>query len=163
MWHGNLDAIVASHQDTILGSTQMGDTHCQPYADRQQSHREGKSSDVGQHPLPVIIGFFPNALVTRQIAGDFEPTNKRRLISALGEGGPRARPELEHAVLVFRGGRCNGSLGSHRCQLRDGFVSFSMGALLPEVKIKIAGRYRGSPVCIAAKLIRAPCRGTCCS
>jgi hypothetical protein len=150
MWHGNLDAIVASHQDTILGSAQMGDTHCQPYADRQQSHREGKSSDVRQHPLPVIVHFFRHALVTRQIVGNFEPVNKRR-IAALGEGGSRARPELEHAVLVFRGGRCNGSLGSHRCQLRDGFAFFSTPALLPEIKIKIAGRRRGSSVCIAAQ------------
>ena len=35
MWHGNLDAIVASHQDTILGSPEVGDAHGQPYADRQ--------------------------------------------------------------------------------------------------------------------------------
>ena len=63
MRHGNLDAIVASHQDTILGSAQMGDTHGQPYADRQQSDGECEGSYIRQHPLPVIVRFLRHALV----------------------------------------------------------------------------------------------------
>jgi len=86
MRHGNLDAIVASHQHTILGSTQMGDTHGQPDTDRQQRQRECESGDIGQHSLSVIVDFFGRALVTRQIVRDFQPVNKRGLISALGEG-----------------------------------------------------------------------------
>jgi len=86
MRHGNLDAIVASHQYTILGSAQMGDTHGQPDTDRQQRQRECESGDIGQHSLSVIVDFFGRALVTRQIVRDFQPVNKRGLISALGEG-----------------------------------------------------------------------------
>ena len=158
MWHGNLDAIVASHQDAILGPAQMANAHSQPYADRQQSDGECESRAIRQHPLPVIVSFIGHALIARQIVGDFEPVNERRMISRLGEGGFRARPELEHTVLVFRRGRCNGSLGSHGYQLQDGCVPFSTRALFPEVKIKIA---KGRGFASAARLIRSPCRGTC--
>ena len=86
MWHGDLDAIVASHQDTILGSAEFGDTHRQPYADRQQSHGEGESRHIRQHPLPVIVRFFWDALIARQVVGDLELMNQgRRVIAALSE------------------------------------------------------------------------------
>ena len=65
MWHGNLDAIVASHQDAILGPAQMANTHSQPYADRQQGDGECDGRYIRQHPLPVIIHFIGHALVTR--------------------------------------------------------------------------------------------------
>jgi hypothetical protein len=137
MWHGNLDAIVASHQDTILGSAQMGDAHRQPYADRQQGDRECEGGHVRQHPLPIVVGFLRHALVARQVAGDFKRMDEGRMMASLGEGRSRARPELEHAVLFLRRGRNDGSLGSHRCQLQDSFFSSSTPALLAEVKIKI--------------------------
>lgn len=65
LWHGNLDAIVASHQDAILGPAQMGNTHRQPYADRQQSDGERDSRYIRQHSLSVIIRFIRHALVAR--------------------------------------------------------------------------------------------------
>jgi hypothetical protein len=154
MWHGNLDAIVASHQDTILSSAEVGDAYGQPYADRQQGHREGESGYVRQHPLPIITRVFAVALVARQIRGDFEPMDKRGVISALGEGRPWAWPKLEHAVLFFRWGRYDRSLGSHRCQLQSNSTTLSTPALYLEVKIKTAR---------PAKLTRRPCRGTCCN
>jgi hypothetical protein len=46
---------------------------------------------------------------------------------------------LEHAVLVFLGGRNDGSLGSHGCQLRGNSISFSTPSLQLEVKIRTAG------------------------
>ena len=63
MWHGNLDAIVAPHQDTILGSPQMGNAHGQPYADRQQGDGKCEGGHVCQHPLPIIVCFLRDALV----------------------------------------------------------------------------------------------------
>jgi hypothetical protein len=118
MWHGNLDAIVASHQDTILGSPELGNADGQPYANRQQRDRKGESGHIRQHSLPIVGGVFAVPLIARQIVGDFEPMDERRVIVALCKGRSRARPELEHAVLVFWWGRCDGSLGFHGCQLR---------------------------------------------
>jgi hypothetical protein len=76
MWHGNLDAIVASHQDTILSPAQMANTHGQPDADRQQGEGECESRYIRQHPLPVIIPLFRDLLVTRQVVGDPGPMDK---------------------------------------------------------------------------------------
>jgi hypothetical protein len=76
MWHINLDAIVASHQDTILSLAQMGNTHGQPDADRQQGEGECESRNIRQHPLPVIIPVFRDVLVTRQVVGDPGPVNE---------------------------------------------------------------------------------------
>jgi hypothetical protein len=134
MWHGDLDAIVAAHQDTILGPAEFGDADCQPYADRQQRHGEGEGRYIRQHPLPIIVGFFRNALIARQVVGNLEPANKGRAIGWLGEGRSGARPKLEHAVLFFRRGRYDGSLGSHGCQLRGNSVFFSTTAFQLEVK-----------------------------
>ena len=86
MWHDNLNAVVASHQDTILGSAEMGDAHRQPYSDSEQGHREGESGDIGQHPLPIIIGLLGGALIARKVVGDLEAANKRGLIAALDKG-----------------------------------------------------------------------------
>jgi len=58
MGHNNLDAIVASHQDTILGSPELRNAHGQPYANRQQRNRKGKSGHICQHPLPIVAGVF---------------------------------------------------------------------------------------------------------
>ena len=63
MWHNNLDAIVASHQDTILGSPELGNAHGQPYADCQQRNRKGESGHICQHPLPIVTGIFPVTLI----------------------------------------------------------------------------------------------------
>jgi len=133
MWHGNLDAIVASHQDTILGSTQMRNTDRQPNADRQKGDGEGKRRHVRQHAVPVIVDLFTIALIARQIVGDLELMDKWRIISALSDGRAGARPKLEHAVLFFWRGRYNGLLG-HRCQLRGGSVLSSMPTLYLEEK-----------------------------
>jgi hypothetical protein len=116
MCHGNLDAIVASHQDTILGSAQFGDAYRQPDADRQQSDRECDGRDIRQHPLPVIVDIVADLLVARQVVGDFKLRRKGSAISALREGRSRARSKLEHDVLVVWRGGCDGALGSHRCQ-----------------------------------------------
>jgi hypothetical protein len=87
MWYDNLDAIVASQQDTILGLPEFGNPNGQPNTDRQQGHREGESSYVRQHPLPIIVCLFRDALIARQVIGDFEPVNQwRAIIFALGEG-----------------------------------------------------------------------------
>jgi hypothetical protein len=135
MWHGDLDAIVASHQDTILGSTQMRNTDRQPYADRQKGDGEGKRRHVRQHAVPVIVSLFPIALIARQVVGYLKLMDKWRIISALGDGRAGARPKLEHAVLFFWRGRYNGLLGSHGCQLRGGSVPFSMPAFYLEEEI----------------------------
>ena len=58
MRHGNLDAIVTSHQDTVLGSPKLGYAHGQPYADRQQRDRKGERRHIGQHSLPVVASIF---------------------------------------------------------------------------------------------------------
>ena len=105
MWHGNLDAIVASHQNTILSSPEFGDAHGQPNADRQQGNGKGESGYIRQHSLPVIVGVFAVALIARQIVGDFKLMGKRRMIAALRQGRSRTRPKLEHTVLFFRRGR----------------------------------------------------------
>ena len=146
LWHGNLDAIVASHQDTILGPAQMGNTHGQPDADRQKSDGECAGCDIRQHPLPVIIDFLGDALIARQVVGDLKPMHKRRLICPLGEGRPGARPEWEHPVLLFLRGRCDRSLGSHGCQLQGSSALSSTPALHRAVKIKIASRAHSSKV-----------------
>src|SRR5579863_4770767 len=36
----DLDAVVTPHEDAVLGSSQMGDAHGEPYADRQQRQGE---------------------------------------------------------------------------------------------------------------------------
>ena len=138
LWHGNLDAIVAPHQDTILGPAEMRNAYGQPYADRQKGDRECASRDVGQHSLPVVIDIFGDALVARQVAGDFQPVHERRMILPLRKGRSGARPELEHPVLLFLRGRYDRSLGSHRCQLQGSSVFFSTPALHHAAKIKIA-------------------------
>ena len=153
MCHGNLDAIVAPHQDTILGSPEVGNAHRQPDADRQQRHGEGESGHICQHPLPIFVGVFVVELIARQVVGDFEPMDKRRMASTLSEARSGARPEFEHAVLMFRRGRYDGSLGSHGCQLRDDFGSFSTPALFLEVEIRISR--------LTGKFIRLKCHGTC--
>jgi hypothetical protein len=86
MWHDNLNAVVASHQDTILGSAEMGYAHRQPNADRQQGNREGERGHIRQHPLPIIIGLLGDALIARKVVGDLEAANKRGLIAALDKG-----------------------------------------------------------------------------
>jgi ABC-type dipeptide/oligopeptide/nickel transport system permease component len=63
MRHSNLDAIVASHQDTILGPAQMSDTYREPYADRQKGQGERESRHIRQHALPIISIVFAVALV----------------------------------------------------------------------------------------------------
>ena len=83
--YDDLDAVMASHQHTILGSAEMGDAHRQPYSDSEQGHREGESGDIGQHPLPIIVGLFRDALIARQVAGDLEPASEWRLVAALGK------------------------------------------------------------------------------
>jgi len=84
--YDNLDAVVASHQHTILGSAELGDAHRQPYADGEQGDRERERGDVGQHPPPVVVGLFRDSLVARQVVGDLEPANEWRLVAALGKG-----------------------------------------------------------------------------
>ena len=63
MWHDDLDAIVTSHQDTILGSPKLGNAHGQPYADREQRNRKGESGHIRQHSLPIVGGVFAVPLV----------------------------------------------------------------------------------------------------
>jgi hypothetical protein len=135
MGHGNLDAIVASHQDTVLGPAQMRNTDRQPYADRQEGNGKGKRRHVRQHAMAVIVGLFAIALVARQIVGYFELMNQWRIVSALRDGRARTRPKLEHAVLFLWRGRNDGLLGSHGCQLRGGSFSSSTLALHLEEKI----------------------------
>jgi hypothetical protein len=120
MWHGNLDAIVASHQDTVLGPAQMRNTDRQPYADRQERDGEREGCNIRQHTVPVIVGLFTISLVARQIVGYLELMDKGRIVSALNNRRARARPKLEHAVLFLWRGRWDGLLGSHGCQLRGG-------------------------------------------
>lgn len=83
--YDDLDAVVASHQHTILGPAEMGYAHRQPYADREQGHREGESRDIGQHPLPIIVSLFRDAFIARQIVRNLETTNERRLVAAPGK------------------------------------------------------------------------------
>jgi hypothetical protein len=135
MWHGNLNAIVASHQDAILGSTQVRNADRQPYADRQKGDGEGKSRHVRQHAVPVIVDLFPIALIARQIVGHLKLMDNWRIISVLSDRRAGARPKLEHAVLFFWRGRYDGLLGSHGCQLRGGSVPSSMPTLHLEEKI----------------------------
>lgn len=63
MWHGNLDAIVTSHQDTILGSPELGNAHGQPDADRQQRDRKGERGYICQHSLPIVASVSAVALI----------------------------------------------------------------------------------------------------
>ena len=137
MWHGNLDAIVASHQDAILGSAQMGDAHGEPYADRQQGHREGEGGNVRQHPLPVVIRWFGDALIARQIVGHVQTVSSGGLIPPLGGRRSGAWPKREHAVLLLGRGRYDGSLGSHGCQLRESSATCSTPILFPEAQIRL--------------------------
>jgi hypothetical protein len=58
MWDDDLDAIVTSHQDTILGSPQLGNAHGQPYADRQQRDRKGERGHICEHSLPIVASVF---------------------------------------------------------------------------------------------------------
>ena len=118
MWRGNLDAIVAAHQDAILGPSELGDADGEPDADRQQGDGKSEGGDVGQHSLPIVAGIFTVAFIAREIVGDFELVDKRRKIAALGQRGSRTRPELEHAMLFFGRGCDDGLLGSHGCRLR---------------------------------------------
>jgi hypothetical protein len=83
--YDDLDAVVTSHQHTILGSAELGDAHRQPYADSEQGHREGESGDIGQHPLPIIVSLFRDAFIARQIVGNLETTNEWRLVAALAK------------------------------------------------------------------------------
>jgi len=99
----DLDAIAATHQDAVLGPSQMRDVDGEPDSDREESQRECESRDVCQHALSEIVRLLPVALITGQIVGYFEFSSGLLRISALA---PRhryrvARPELEHAVLIF--------------------------------------------------------------
>ena len=98
----DLDAVVASHQDAILGSAQMRYAYGKPDTDGKERHGEGKRCNIGQHAMPKIVWFFLLALVARQIFGDLELAHRFIGISVLARRHRRARPELEHAVLFVR-------------------------------------------------------------
>jgi hypothetical protein len=104
MRHSNLDAIVASHQDTILCPAQMCDADREPYANGKEGKGERESRHIGQHALPVIAIVFAVALIAGQVLGYI------KLVDHLGaaplgdhrSAGPR--PKLEHTVLlIWRG------------------------------------------------------------
>jgi hypothetical protein len=63
MRRGNPHAVVASHQHAVLGSAQMGDTHGEPYPDRQEGDGKRESRQIPQHAMAKIIRFFRIALV----------------------------------------------------------------------------------------------------
>jgi len=71
-WREDLDAVAPAHQHAILGPAQMGDADSKPDADRQERQSKCESRNVGQHPVPKIVRFFPVALIAREIVGYFE-------------------------------------------------------------------------------------------
>jgi hypothetical protein len=117
MLAGNTRAIATSHQHAILGFAEVGDAHGEPYPDRGQRDCEGEAGHVRQHAQPKIVRLIARPLISRQIITARMPALIRmspRRMSC------RARPELEHLVLVFRH---NGLLGyqaasSMRCILQ---------------------------------------------
>jgi hypothetical protein len=123
---GNLDAIVAAHQDTILGSSQVGYAHGEPNADRQQGHSEREGRNICQHAMAEVVRLFPQPLVAGKIIRNLELANSvGRICPKARCRNLAARPELQHTMLIVRGERNNGPLGFHGCRLREtaGFFS----------------------------------------
>jgi hypothetical protein len=80
----------------------MGDANSKPDADRQERQSKCESRNVGQHPVPKIVRFFPVALIAREIVGYFELAHRLAGNPTLRRSRcHRARPELEHPVLFF--------------------------------------------------------------
>ena len=76
--------------------------------------------------MAKIVRFIPVSLIARQVIRLLPGVLLKTLVARgppparrVGQG---ARPEFEHAMLIFRR---NGLLGLHCCQLRDILVLFS--------------------------------------
>jgi hypothetical protein len=113
MRHGNLDAIVASHQDTILRPPQMRDAYREPDADGQKGKGKSERRHIRQHALSILVAvILAIALVMGQIPRDLKLADGLGAL-ALGDGSARPRPKLEHAVLHIWWGRNDRPLGFH--------------------------------------------------
>src|SRR5205814_3547563 len=105
MRRGDMRAIAPAHQHAILGVAKIRDAHRQPYSDRGQCNGKGKSGDVGQHAMAKIVRIIPRLLKARQIVRLAASRVLARILLAQMPWGwlsHRARPEFEHAVLLFR-------------------------------------------------------------
>ena len=100
MGHSNLDAIVASHQDTILRPAQMRDAYRKPDPDGQERKGEREGRHIGQHSLPIIALVFAITLVVRQVPRYLKLADDVS-VAGPGNGRVRPRPKLEHTVLLI--------------------------------------------------------------
>ena len=86
MRHGNLDAIVASHQDTILRPPQMRDAYREPDADGEERKGKSEGRHIRQHALSIIIALIlAIALVVGQVPCDLKLAHRLRA-AVLGDG-----------------------------------------------------------------------------
>jgi hypothetical protein len=115
----DMRAVTASHQHTILGFTQIRDTHGEPYSNSRQRNRKSQRSQIRQHALAKVVRFISRLLVTRQVVRVFRSVLPERVVAFVTPPVRRmscsARPKPEHAVLFFRR---DGLLVFHCCQLR---------------------------------------------
>src|SRR5437764_4006805 len=105
MWRRNTRAIPPAHQHAILGVANSRDAHGEPYSDRGKGIGKSKSGDVGQHAMAKIVRIIPRLLKARQIVRLAASRVLARILLAQMPWGwvsHRARPEFEHAVLLFR-------------------------------------------------------------
>ena len=126
MRRGNAHAIAPPHQYAVLGLAQIRNAHGKPYSDGRQRDGKSEGRNVRQHAMAKIVRFIPVSLTARQVIRLLPGVLPKSLVASgppparrVGQG---ARPEFEHAMLLFRR---NGLLGLHCCQLRDILILFS--------------------------------------
>ena len=94
---GNSGAVPPAHQHAILRPAHVSDTRREPDPDRDKGDGESKGSDVGQHPVPEIVGI-PGHLISREIIRWRRFCRVRLLWRLAGD----AAPKFQDAVLVWR-------------------------------------------------------------
>ena len=94
---GNSGAVPPAHQHAILRPAHVSDTGREPDPDRDQGDGESKGGDVGQHPVPEIVGI-PGHLISREIIRWRRFCRVRLLRRLAGD----AAPKFQDAVLVWR-------------------------------------------------------------
>ena len=94
---GNSGAVAPAHQHAILRPAHVSDTRREPDPDRDQGDGESKGGDVGQHPVPEIVGI-PGHLISREIIRWRRFCRVRLLRRLAGD----AAPKFQDAVLVWR-------------------------------------------------------------
>jgi hypothetical protein len=143
---GNAGAITPAHQHAVLGLAQIRNAHGEPNPDRCQRHGKSQGRNICQHAMAKIVRFIAVSLVAREVVRLLRGGVLSRLVAQVpqpaGRASQGARPEFEHAVLLFRR---DGLLVFHWCQLRDILILFSTLARCLTENVDMARMRQSTP------------------